>query len=128
MLGTLRHPWLWQLLGWVLVVGAIVLSLLPVAQLPPINANDKLEHAITYAVLALWFAGMYPRSRYVWIGALLFFMGLFIEWAQGAMQLGRQRDYRDVIANSVGIGVGLALAFFWLGDWVQRVEGWTRRS
>ena len=128
MLGNLRHPWLWQVLGWLLVIGAITLSLLPSTQLPPINANDKVEHALTYCVLSLWFAGLYPRSSYIVIGGLLFFMGVGIEWAQGAMALGRQRDYLDVIANSVGIFVGLVLALFWLGDWVQRIERWTRRS
>jgi VanZ family protein len=128
MLGTLRHPWLWQALGWVLVIGATVASLVPGPQLPQIPSSDKFLHALTYAVLAVWFAGLYPRARYVWIGALLFFMGLAIEWAQGAMELGRQRDYRDVIANSLGIGVGLALALCWVGDWARRVEEWAQRS
>jgi hypothetical protein len=128
MLGNLRHPWLWQVVGWVLVISSIIFGLLPGSQLPPLHANDKVEHALTYAVLSLWFAGLYPRSRYIVIGGMLFLMGVAIEWAQGAMALGRQRDYLDVIANSAGICVGLALALFWLGDWVQRIERWTRRS
>jgi VanZ family protein len=128
MLGTLRHPWLWQVLGWALAIGATIASLVPGQQLPTIPSGDKVLHLLTYAVLAVWFAGLYPRTRYVWIAALLFLMGLSIEWAQGAMSLGRQRDYRDVIANSLGIGLGLAIAVFWLGDWAQRLEAWTRRS
>ena len=128
MLGTLRHPWLWQVLGWVLVIGATVASLMPGPQLPRIPSGDKFMHTLTYAVLAVWFAGLYPRARYVWIGALLFFMGLAIEWAQGAMDLGRHRDYLDVLANSLGIGVGLTLALLWVGDWAQRMEEWARRS
>jgi VanZ family protein len=128
MLGSLRHPWLWQVLGWGLVIGATVASLLPRTPMPQIPSGDKVLHLLTYAVLAAWFAGLYPRARYVWIAALLFFMGLAIEWAQGAMDLGRHRDYHDVIANSLGIGAGLTLAWFWLGNWAQRIEAWTRRS
>lgn len=128
MLSTLRHPRLWQLLGWMLVAGAIILSLLPGSSLPHLPTSDKFKHALVYAVLSLWFAGIYPRSRYVWIAALLFALGVAIEFAQGAMRLGRERDYLDVVANSAGIFIGLTLALLWLGDWVQRVEGWTRRS
>src|SRR5437868_2214373 len=110
MLGSLRHPWLWQAFGWALVVGAIVVSLLPGSQLPQLGISDKWEHAVTYAVLALWFAGLYPRSRYLVIGGLLFTLGVAIEWAQGAMALGRERDVFDVLANSVGICAGLIMA------------------
>lgn len=128
MLDTLRHPRFWLVAGWLLVLGAIVVSLVPAPSLPSLGVSDKIEHTITYAVLTLWFAGLYPRSRYVWIGACMFGLGVGIEFAQGAMQLGRQRDYLDVIANTAGIGVGLTLALIGLGDWVQRVEGWRRRS
>ena len=48
-------------------------------------------------VLTLWFAGIYPRSRYSLIGVALFVMGVVIEWLQGAMNLGRQADMRDVV-------------------------------
>ena len=128
MHGTLRHPWVWQALGWLLVTGATLASLLPGPPLPPIPSSDKFMHVLTYAVLAVWFAGLYPRTRYVWIAGLLFLMGVAIEWAQGAMGLGRHPDYRDVIANSLGIAVGLALALFWLGDWTRRFEHWAQRS
>ena len=127
MLATLRHPRLWQVIGWLLVLGAVYLSLSPGSTVPGL-INDKVAHATTYAVLMLWFAGLYPRPRYVWIALCLFLMGVFIEFAQGAMALGRQRDYLDVLANSAGIALGLTLALGWLGDWVQRVEGWTRRT
>jgi VanZ family protein len=127
MLTTLHHPRLWQLLGWTLVASAIIASLLPGATIPNLHGNDKLMHALTYAVLALWFAGLYPRARYFWIAVLLFALGLCIEWAQGAMALGRESDYRDVLANSVGIAAGLTLALLRLGDWAQRLEDWVER-
>jgi VanZ family protein len=128
MLLQLRHPRVWLVIGWMMVVLAVVASLLPAQSLPPMGVSDKLEHSFAYTVLALWFAGIYPRSRYIAIAAGLFLMGLGIEWAQGAMNLGRQSDARDVLANSVGISVGLGVALLWLGGWAQRLEAWARRS
>jgi VanZ family protein len=129
----LRHSKLWLIVGWVLIVLAVIASIVPVQSLPqPPGLDDKMEHAIGYAVLALWFAGIYPRSRYPVIGVGLFIMGVAIEWAQGAMHLGRQADLRDVVANCIGVAVGLTLASLWLGGWAQRIEArvdaWTSKS
>jgi VanZ family protein len=84
--------------------------------------NDKVEHAAGYMALTLWFAGIYPRSRYLWIAVALFAMGVAVEFLQGWMSLGRNSDPRDVLANTVGIAIGLAIAVTALGGWVQRVE------
>src|SRR5688500_6363797 len=128
MLATLRHPWIWQVLGWLLVIGATLASLLPGPPLPQSPSGDKVMHVLTYTVLAVWFAGLHPRTSYVRIAAALFLMGVAIEWAQGAMDVGCQSDFRDVMANSFGIVLGLVLALFWLGDWARRIETWARRS
>jgi VanZ family protein len=129
MLLALRHPRLWLVTGWILVILAVTASIVPVQHLPqPPGFNDKLEHFAAYALLSLWFAGIYPRSRYVAIAVGLFAMGIVIEGLQGTMHLGRQADLRDVIANTAGILIGLMLALLWLGGWAQRVEGWTRKS
>lgn len=129
MLLPLRHPRTWLVVGWLFIGLAIVASLVPAQALPkPPGINDKMEHMAAYALLSLWFAGIYPRSRYAIIAAGLFVLGIVIEWAQGAMHLGRQADVRDVIANSVGIAAGLTLALLWLGGWAQRVESWTKKS
>jgi VanZ family protein len=128
MLLSLRHPRLWLVSGWILIVGAIVASLIPSHDLPTLGGiSDKAEHMVGYAVLALWFAGIYPRSRYPAIGVGLLVMGIVIEGVQGAMNIGRQADLRDVYANSVGIVCGLMLALAWLGGWAQRVEALTRK-
>jgi VanZ family protein len=129
MLLPLRHPRFWLVLGWCFVVLATISGLLPSDRLPRVPVvNDKIEHAATYAMLTLWFAGIYPRSRYFIIAICLLALGLLVEWAQGAMHLGRTADLRDVIANCVGIVAGLLLATTWLGGWAQRVEGWTRHT
>jgi VanZ family protein len=123
---AVRHPRLWLVIGWMLGAAVLVVCLAPARSLPQTGVSDKIEHSIAYAVLSLWFAGLYPRSRYVIIGIGLFAMGVAIEWAQGAMQVGRHSDYRDVIANSLGIVGGLVLAALWLGGWAERIDGWTR--
>jgi VanZ family protein len=129
MLLPLRHPRFWLVLGWCFVVLATIASIVPPSRLPtPPGLNDKVEHIAGYALLTLWFTGIYPRSRYVVIALCLFAMGVAIEWLQGSMHVGRQADVHDVIANCVGIGAGLLLASAWLGGWAQRVEGWTRRT
>lgn len=119
----LRFPRLWLSLGWTAVGLAILVCLIPVNQLPqPPNISDKTEHFLAYLLLSLWFAGIYPRTRY-WIIALgLGVMGVAIEFAQGAMNLGRHADFRDVIANGSGILAGLLLCWWWLGGWAQRIE------
>lgn len=128
MVLPLRHSRAWLVIGWCMVAGAVLASLLPTANLPTTGVNDKLEHSFAYALLTVWFAGIYPRSRYVLIAIGLFLLGLAIEWAQGAMALGRHSDFRDLIANTIGIGVGLTLALLWLGGWAQWLEARVRRS
>ncbi len=128
MLLALRHPRLWLVSGWILVVLAVITSIMPLSELPKMGGlSDKVEHAFAYAVLALWFAGIYPKSRYPLIGIALLVMGIVIEGLQGAMNLGRQADMRDVYANSFGIVSGLLVALIWLGGWAQRVESWTKK-
>ena len=129
MLLPLRHPRLWLIVGWGSVALSTLANLVPVDKLPtPRGINDKVEHMVGYALLSLWFAGIYPRSRYPMIAGGLFLMGVIIEWLQGAMHFGRTRDFHDVIANVTGIAIGLSLAWVALGGWAQRVEAWTNRS
>jgi VanZ family protein len=120
----LRYPRLWLIVGWFAIVLAVVGSLLPARDIAAVPMNDKIEHVTTYLLLTLWFAGIYPRARYVPIAGGLFILGISMEWAQGAMNLGRQRDIHDVFANTTGIAVGMGLALTLLGGWAQRVEGW----
>ena len=111
-----------------MVASALLVSLLPGESLPSTGMSDKLEHAIAYAILALWFAGIYPRSRYGLIALGLFIMGVGVEFAPGAMHLGRHADARDVVANTSGIAIGLTLALTVVGSWAQRLETLLNRS
>jgi VanZ family protein len=125
MLLPLRHSRGWLIAGWLFVAIVIVLSIIPGGNLPdPPSGMDKIEHFIGYAGLTTWFIGIYPRSRYVIIAVALLAMGVAIEWLQGEMNLGRSRDHLDVIANAVGVGVGILAAVWRFGGWAQRLEIW----
>lgn len=128
MLLPLRYPRAWLVLGWTLVAAAIVLSLVPGGSLPTVTGSDKVEHVAAYAMMALWFAGIYPRSRYLFIAVGLCALGITLEWVQGIMHFGRMRDFHDVLANTGGIIAGLLAAWLGLGGWAQRVEAWVLRS
>jgi len=119
---TLRYPRLWLTLGWLAVIFAIVVCLVPMSELPQPGVSDKTEHFLAYLLLSLWFGGIYPRTRYWRIALSLCVMGVLIEFAQGAMQLGRQADAMDVVANSTGIVAGLLLCWLGLGAWPQWLE------
>lgn len=123
---AVRHPRSWQMIGWTLIIIAVIACLLPGQSLPNTGVNDKFEHSMLYAFLTVWFAGLYPRARYAVIAAGLFLMGVGIEFAQGAMHLGREADVRDVIANTFGIAVGIVLALAGLGGWAEWIDGWAR--
>jgi VanZ family protein len=118
----LRYPKFWVGMGWLAVAFTIFICLLPGKELPNTGLNDKVEHITAYALLSLWFAGVYPRTRYALIAIGLFCLGVFIEGGQYVMHAGRQADVHDVMANSTGIIVGLTLAWLGLGEWTQRVE------
>jgi hypothetical protein len=118
----LRYPKLWSVLGWLLVAGVIVGSLLPGRALDTLpSLNDKVLHTSTYCVLTLWFTGLYRRSLYLVIGGVLLGLGVSLDLLQGLTRT-RSLDWRDMIANAAGIAAGLVLAFYVVGGWCQRVE------
>jgi VanZ family protein len=122
---ALRFPRLWLVLGWIFVLLAVLVCLAPPGT-PGMSGlfvwNDKVEHASGYVALTLWFTGLYPRSKYGWIAAGLFAMGVGIELLQGWMAMGREADPLDVAANTTGIAVGIVLALLAFGGWAQRIE------
>lgn len=128
MVTDLRYGRLWLVLGWIAVAAALCLSLMPSRMLEGDTLNDKFEHSAGFALLTLWFCGIYPRSRYWAIALSLLGMGIVIEILQGAMHWGRHEDIRDVWADAGGIVVGVVLSLTLLGNWAQRIEALVRRG
>lgn len=117
----LRFPWLWWTLGWLLVVGVTLGSLVPSAWIPGITSSDKLLHIGSYMTLMVWFSGLYRRERHIVIALLLFVFGFGLDFAQSASPY-RTYDLRDVAANAGGILLGLLLSRFVFEGWCRRVE------
>lgn len=123
----LRYPWLWWLVGWLMIAGVIVGSLIPGHTIPKVIVSDKLLHAGMYFLLMIWFAGLYRRSRHAWIALGLMLLGLGLDLLQG-MTSSRTFDLADVAANVTGILAALALSYLLLEGWCQRMERWLAPS
>lgn len=97
--------------------GLAWLSLTPMQELPKVNMWDKSEHFIAYAILATVCLTLYP-GRLVRIIAGCIGYGVLIEILQATMGFGRDGDWRDALANS--IGVLLAVGIERLARWLMR--------
>jgi VanZ family protein len=119
----LRLWWLWWLIGWALIAATVNESLQRhVWEVAEVIGWDKANHCIGYFLLTMWFTGVARRSRYLLVGVLLIAFGGSMEIAQGLMHEGRTADWFDFLANSIGVGAGVTLAMFGLGDWIIWVE------
>jgi VanZ family protein len=120
----LRFVRWWVMLGAMMVVVILLGSLLPHVPTTGALDNDKVNHLIGYLGLTAWFTALVQRSRYWVVIAALLVFGAGVEVAQATMNLGRSGDWRDMIANSVGIAAGLAIAMSSRESWLERVERW----
>src|SRR5215831_16575243 len=103
----LRFPRLWLGLGWFFVALALFFCLIPGGIPGTGNVNDKLMHVLGYVALTVWFTGIYPRSRYAVIALALLAMGVAVEILQWVMDIGRVAEVRDVVADAIGIAIGV---------------------
>jgi VanZ family protein len=80
---------------------------------------DKAEHALAWAVLTG--AGLLLSTKRRWaIGVFAFGFGAAVEVAQAVMPLGRDGDWRDLLADTTGIVVAYLVWAVW------RRLGWVR--
>lgn len=70
---------------------------------------DKLEHAAAFAALALLLRCGWPEIGWRLQAAGLFAYGVAIELIQGLPAIGRTPSLGDVVADCVGVAVGLLL-------------------
>lgn len=127
----LRHLRRWRLAGLALLLLVLFATMMPAVWMWPQRQEfvawlvdvDKWLHAITFAILAVWFSGQYRRESYWRVGLGLIFFGVFIEICQ-RMVTYRSSEWYDILADAVGILVGLALASAGLGGWSLRFENW----
>jgi VanZ family protein len=117
----LRLAPFWWAAGIALAAIVVFESLTPSVPMPA-AISDKLAHAAGYGALSFWFAGILERRRYPVLAGLLLAFGVLVELAQYAMGIGRTAEWQDVVANFLGIGTALALAYAGLGAWMLQVE------
>ncbi|MBL8328200.1 MAG: VanZ family protein [Rubrivivax sp.] len=100
----------WSVLLAVLSVYVLYGALTPNPKGPSLGW-DKANHAAAFAVLAFCAVfALRERPRHVfWIAYLLLALGLAIEIAQTFVP-GRLGDWQDLLADAVGIAVGLMAA------------------
>lgn len=92
------------------IVFAVTMALLPH---PPglIEVNDKSQHMLAFATLALLAAYGYPEASLLRIGERLSFLGALIEVAQSVPALHRDCDIWDWVADTTAIAVILLLVW-----------------
>ena len=113
-------PRVWWVVGVFLVLIALVICLVPGHELPgAFELNDKVSHLVGHGLLAIYFSGLVPRRRWWKIFLFLLLFGAAIEVAQYYMNVGREGDPRDVVANSIGALSGLLLGWLGLSRWPE---------
>ena len=102
----------WRALLLLLVLAVSWLALTPAPPKSLSTGWDKSNHALAFAALA--FSGVWawwPRPRHwAWLVAALLAYGVGIEIAQSFLPP-READWHDVVADSVGIMLGLLAAW-----------------
>ena len=123
----LRYQRRWQVAGALVLLGVFAGTLIPAIWFWPDISRivlidfDKFLHGLTFTLLAVWFSGQYSRKRYFAIGAGLFLFGIVIEACQRMVSY-RTSEMLDLVADAVGIVIGLAIAAAGVGGWSLRLE------
>ena len=127
----LRYEKRWRLASGLLLLGVLMAAVMPAiwfwddrVQLASwFGQIDKWSHVASFAVLALWFSGQYARSSYWRIALALLAYGVLIELCQRMVGY-RHAEWADVVADIIGIALGLLIAWIGMGGWSQRFESW----
>ena len=103
-------------LGLLLVVA---LSLVPQEAIPPTGLWDKTNHILAYAALAAT-GGLAYRGLRAWllVAVGLLILGAALEIAQ-SMLPDRVASLQDVLANAIGVALGMLLATGATALWVR---------
>lgn len=103
-----RLPWLWFGLWTVLLVAVAYLSLGAPRSGPDVPASDKWMHLATYFVVAAAGVQLFRPGRPLQVAALFVVVfGIAMEIGQGTLTVDRTMDWRDAVANSIGVGLGI---------------------
>ncbi len=108
-LGSFRSGIL-RAIGWLMVVGVIVLSLIQLPATPEaIPGSDKLLHLVSYFLLSFWFFHTYFKHKITIISGFML-LGFCLEILQSLTPY-RFLEWLDMLMNATG--VLLACVVFW---------------
>jgi VanZ family protein len=109
-LRPLPHLALWRWLGRLALAATVVVCLVPMPKSPiPIEGGDKLEHALGWFAITIWYAQLAAVPRALLARACGFLaLGAAIELAQ-SLTSWRSADPWDLVANAAGVAVGVAV-------------------
>jgi VanZ family protein len=124
----LRWGSLWLAVGIAATLLGAYLALRPPGEQLSAAINDKLQHALSYVAMGLWFGALFRRSHLARVALGLFAFGLLIEALQAMMPYGRAAEWADVLANASGILVAMLLTRLFEPSWMQRLERWVGRA
>lgn len=100
----------WRWLFWLCVVAGVALALAPAPEhkAPWFAQADKLQHAASFAFLfGLGRLARFPSVRHLALGLLV--LGAAIEVMQ-SFTATRTAEWADLLADAIGIAVGLGIA------------------
>ena len=121
------HRW-WVALGAAIMAWTLWMALRPDPGITlDLPEGDKLLHAITFVCLMGWWGNVFGRgAARGWAALGLLTFGIFIEFAQW-LDPPRDADGFDVLADAVGIALGLLLLRTPLARVLGGVEAGLRR-
>ena len=103
-----RFQSIFQLFFWLALLGSYTLAVLPSNLAPHVpNVSDKVHHIFAFVVLSLLIRLSY-RIKYWYALIVLLGYGISIEISQYFLPT-RSSDYHDVLADLIGIFIGLKL-------------------
>jgi len=117
---------LWWGIGYLLVGGVVVISLIPVPELPDlgIDCSDKLLHFGAYVFLMTWFVQLNPPARYALLAAGFVSLGVGLELLRGLTRY-RSMEIFDMAANALGAMAGWGLGRLGINTVFHNLEaGW----
>jgi VanZ family protein len=113
-------------LWWACAVGltlyVVIECLVPARMVPDLRVSDKLEHAGAFWLMTFLYGGVLERRRFPLLIAGMLLLGAGIEIAQGTMGLGRDMDFRDWVADAVGVVAAVIPAYLGLDSWMLYIE------
>lgn len=120
-----KWPGVW-IGGGIFWVGLVIYLSVAAVALPqlPSSIGDKINHAVAYGFLMLWFGQIFhSKLSRLYLAMAFISLGMAMEIAQGALPH-RWFDLMDGLANTVGVVLGLILLAAGTDKLFCKLEQW----